>query len=483
MQYILTVRFIISFLIVRFLILYIYERYINKRAPIIGLIIPWLGAVPFYLFAPLMFLDYCKYVAGGNAFTIYLAGRYINVRLGDDFERYFYHAPESQLSFIAAAQDFFGPTLGREAFAPDEIKSFSKLRHTLLGNPSRHIHHIYSLVNNFLDNLMVKLRKKGNIAGKEEYKFNMIDYIPNFISKINISCLVGMELGENENFITDFTKIEHGINMTSSLPPFLSWFLLIQAKNAFKRFQGNIIKAIHLRNRNKNNNTSDDDDLLNLIQNIHSLDEETIISARVFSVLYAGGTTSKLIAQVIILILNRPNVLAMIQEEIFGLEKNSNCGKKLDLLKLVKDTPYFSSCIEEALRLKTGILSIRKAMSVIKRDNFNIYKNELVAISPYYSHHQTKYFKNPTLFNPSINHGNNNKKKPNHGWGGGNHMCAGRLFAIYVAKIVIATFLQRLDGIQLNAEKKVKNADDDFTVPGIALCKPCLKFKSLRPLI
>ena len=91
---------------------------------------------------------------------------------------------------------------------------------------------------NFLDNLMVKLRKKGNIAGKEEYKFNMMDYIPNFISKINISCLVGMELGENENFITDFTKIEHGINMTSSLPPFLSWFLLIQAKNAFKRFQG-----------------------------------------------------------------------------------------------------------------------------------------------------------------------------------------------------------------------------------------------------
>ena len=150
------------------------------------------------------------------------------------------------------------------------------------------------------------------------------------------------------------------------------------------------------------------------------------------------------------------------------------------MLHLIQETPYFSACLEEALRLKTGILSIRKATSVIKDKNYYIYNNELVAISPYHSHHQKQHFRNPTAFNPERYYQNtsNRRKKPNHGWGGGKHTCAGRLFAIYVAKIVIATFLERLDAVEVANKDEAR---DDFTVPGIALCKPLVAFKKVLP--
>ncbi len=469
---------IILLLTLRFVTLYCYEYYVNKRAPLIGLMIPYFGCAPLYLIAPLRFIDYCKYISGGNAFTIYLAGRYINVRLGEDFERYFYHAPESQLSFTAAAQDFFGPCLGREAFCSDNIQSFSKLRHKLLGNPSRHIDLIHSLVNESLDHYILKLKTtvvKRNLTDANIYNMNLAEYLPNLISKINISCLVGKELGKDDEFITDFTTIENGINLTSSLPPLFSSILLAPAKNAFDRFTTNVLRAINIRNNEKHRDGNDNnhdkknngDDLLNLIQDIHSLDERSVIAARFFAVLYAGGTTSKLISQVLTLIFQHPNILAKVKEEIASSQTDSN---KLDLLHLVKKTPYFSSCIEEALRLKTGILSIRKATSTIKSKNYTIHKGELVAISPYYSHHQKKYFTNPTVFSPGSNR--SNRKAPNHGWGGGKHVCAGRLFATFVAKIVIAIFLEKLNIIEVDN----LNAGDDFTVPGIALCKPFLKF-------
>ena len=249
--------------------------------------------------------------------------------------------------------------------------------------------------------------------------------------------------------------------------------MLAPARKSFDRFTKSVLEAINIRNSKKdvdgndykkNNKNNNDDDLLNLIQHIHTLNEANIIAARFFAVLYAGGTTSKLILQVITLIFKHPDVLAKVKEEIFATQTDSN---KLDLSHLVKETPYFSSCIEEALRLKTGILSIRKATSTIKRNNYTIHKGELVAISPYYSHHQKKYFENPKVFNPECS-----KKTPNHGWGGGKHVCAGRLFATYVVKIVIATFLEKLDIVDVDT----LNTVDDFTVPGVALCNPLLKF-------
>eukprot|EP00943_MAST-04B_sp_MAST-4B-sp1_P006516 g6516.t1 len=402
--------------------------------------------------------------------SVTLLGREISI-----FERYFYHAPESQLSFTAAAQDFFGPCLGREAFCSNDIRSFSKLRHKLLGNPSRHIYLIYSLVNKSLDDFVLKLKTttvKTNLEDANICMMNLAKYVPNLISKINISCLVGKELGDQEDFVTDFTTIEHGINLTSSLPPLFSSIMLAPARKSFDRFTKSVLEAINIRNSEKDVNGNDyknsknnnDYDLLNLIQQIHTLNEANVIAARFFAVLYAGGTTSKLILQVITLIFQHPDVLAKVKEEIFASQTDSN---KLDLSHLVKETPYFSSCIEEALRLKTGILSIRKATSTIKRNNYTIHKGELVAISPYYSHHQKKYFENPKVFNPECS-----KKTPNHGWGGGKHVCAGRLFATYVVKIVIATFLEKLDIVDVDT----LNTVDDFTVPGVALCNPLLKF-------
>ena len=154
------VQLIFLCLSLRFIVLYVYERWANMRAPLVGLFIPWLGCAPFYLIAPLQLLKYCKYTCG-EAFTLYIAGRYINVRLSAGFERYFYHAPESQLSFIAAAQDFFGPTLGRNAFDPNKVKAFSKLRHKLLGNPIIHAGKMSEVVDDFLDDLIQQLGEKA----------------------------------------------------------------------------------------------------------------------------------------------------------------------------------------------------------------------------------------------------------------------------------------------------------------------------------
>ena len=454
-------------LALRFMVLYVYERWVNMRAPLVGLFIPWLGCAPFYLVAPLQLLRYCKYTCG-EAFTLYIAGRYINVRLSADFERYFYHAPESQLSFVAAAQDFFGPTLGRNAFDQNQVKAFSKLRHKLLGNPIIHGEKMSEIVDDFLDDLQQYLGEKRLIFIHE--------HLPRLVSKINISCLVGEELGDDERLVSDFKIVEEGINSTASLPPFLTSILLVSAKAAFTRFQRSVLNALHARNSRKHSTT---DDLLNLIQTIHSLDEETIIAARIFSVLYAGGTTSKMVAQVMTLLFQHPSALQKVHEEIFYGSKKNN---KIDLKNLLKNTPYFSLCIEEALRLKTGILSIRKATSLITLDNYRIYPGELVSISPYYSHHLQQNFRDPQLFFPertrNVKSGSSAVGR-NHGWGGGRHVCAGRLFAIYSAKIIISKFFQRFEGLQLQSGPESRGTDD-FAVPGIALCQPRLVFQQAK---
>ena len=454
----------------RFIVLYVYERWANMRAPLVGLFIPWLGCAPFYLIAPLHLLKYCKYTCG-EAFTLYIAGRYINVRLSAGFERYFYHAPESQLSFVAAAQDFFGPTLGRNAFDPNQVKAFSKLRHKLLGNPIIHAGKMSEVVDDFLDDLIQQLGEKRLIFIHE--------HLPRLVSKINVSCLVGKELGEDDSLVSNFKIVEDGINSTSSLPPFLTSILLVPAKVAFTSFQKSVLKALHDRNSTTATKNSTANDLLSLIQTIHSPDEEAVIAARIFSVLYAGGTTGKMVAQVMTLLFQHPTALQKVREEIFyGSDKSD----KIDLNNLLKNTPYFSLCIEEALRLKTGILSIRKATSLITWENYRIYPGELVSISPYYSHHVKQNFREPQVFFPERNCSEKNGRITtgrNHGWGGGRHVCAGRLFAIYSAKIIISKFFQRFKGLQLHNGSRGRGGDD-FAVPGIALCKPRLVFQQAK---
>lgn len=115
-------------------------------------------------------------------------------------------------------------------------------------------------------------------------------------------------------------------------------------------------------------------------------------------------------------------------------------------MKDFKTVPNLEACINETIRLfPVGWAFTRTCIFDNELENVSISKGEIVMFSPFLTHRSSKYWRNPTTYNPQrfldgeLSQGHKYKFIP---FGAGPRKCVGMQFAIMEIKIIMTYLLQ-----------------------------------------
>ncbi|XP_052666002.1 24-hydroxycholesterol 7-alpha-hydroxylase isoform X2 [Harpia harpyja] len=124
----------------------------------------------------------------------------------------------------------------------------------------------------------------------------------------------------------------------------------------------------------------------------------------------------------------------------------------------LKKLPFIKWCTLEATRLRSPGAITKKVVNPIKIQNFTIPAGDMLMLSPYWLHRNPKYFPDPDVFKPDrwkeANLEKNAFLDSFVAFGGGNHQCPGRWFAIMEIQLFVALFLYKYEFVLLDAVPK-----------------------------
>jgi cytochrome P450 len=114
-----------------------------------------------------------------------------------------------------------------------------------------------------------------------------------------------------------------------------------------------------------------------------------------------------------------------------------------DLPKL----PYTKMVIQEAMRLYPPVLLLyRKSLIDRKLGDFSIPANTTLALSPYTTHRDARFWEEADRFDPERFTSERHSKRPHYAYfpfGGGPHLCMGNALAMMEGTLILATIAQR----------------------------------------
>jgi sterol 14alpha-demethylase len=160
----------------------------------------------------------------------------------------------------------------------------------------------------------------------------------------------------------------------------------------------------------------------------------------VVSVLFAGHhTTGALMAWTVIHVLQHPQVLARIRQEIDGPEPLTS--------ERLPELTYLAAAIQESARIEppTGALT-RVARHELTLGGYRIRKGWVVALWPRLAQRLPEVFEDPDRYDPE--RFLRSDALPRHAiiaFGGGTHACIGRPFAQLATRVFVATLLRAFD--------------------------------------
>nr|QEV83800.1 cytochrome P450 [Brachionus rotundiformis] len=354
-----------------------------------------------------------------------------------------------------------------------------------LFNPSFHKQALMTFLhefNNKSDALMTKLRSK---AEKEEEVF-ILDEANNMTMDVIASVGFSMEIDSinyDNNLKGYVFKALEGFNKIL-FNPFLrfsisGWSYIKNYKRIIKnlrdlgRFQ--ILKRIE----SIKDGSYVSDDLITLMLRNNQNEEfeiEDLIDDFVSLFIAGQETTANLIAQVVLEVGQKPEILKKIKKEI-----EEEIGFKTDLkYEDLNKLKYLNCVVKETLR-KWSIVPFlsRKADVALNILGFDIPKGSNIQVSSYVSGNCEEFFKNPKEFDPDrfLNEKNETKNYTYFPFSLGARNCLGQNFAQIEAKVCLTKFFQNFD-FELNSEQSFYPAQHSTISPaGRTKCK--LSIKSL----
>ncbi len=184
-----------------------------------------------------------------------------------------------------------------------------------------------------------------------------------------------------------------------------------------------------------------------------SFSDEDVVNHMIFLLMAAHDTITSATTSLIYYLARNPTWQQAIREE--GRRVRSEAVNYEDLEQL----PVLEACFDEALRLFPPVpMTPRRTVQDVEFKGTLIPAHTLVYINAYNTHRMEKYWTNPLEFDP--NRFLERKEHKQHPYlfvpfGGGAHMCIGKLFAYMEVKAFIHQFLQRYEvslpeGYQLN---------------------------------
>ncbi|WP_052552802.1 cytochrome P450 [Enhygromyxa salina] len=244
------------------------------------------------------------------------------------------------------------------------------------------------------------------------------------------------------------TVLEHANHLAVSMllvpPPWVPTPRNLRFKAAMQVVD-DVVQGIITERRNSREDTGD---LLSMLMaatdetgQIRMSDRE--LRDEVATLVLAGHeTTAQALTWTFMLLSRHPVIERRVVAEIRAV-----CGDRPPSMEDLAALDYTGRVIDEAMRLYPPAWLIeRQALVDLELDGYSIPAGTLVAISPWTIHRHPAHWPNPEGFDPDRFLPETVAARPRYTYlpfGGGPRQCIGVNFALYEAKLVLATLLQR----------------------------------------
>lgn len=383
----------------------------------------------------------------GDLFTLKLVNQNVVVVTGEEYNKQFYTQTDKSLNM----QDGYGflvEAVGKVLFTAS-IEDYYNQRPVLQEvfrreRMVRYIRAMYAEVQRWLDSL--------GAAGEIDFTAEMRHLAQYVIGHALIGPNFRNEL--TDEFWNDYQII--GLSLDPVLPPTLPLPKFKRRNLAKKRIYAVLSELIDKRRRNPDQY----DDLISVLLKTPQKDgtilpDESIVA--MFVALFFAGheTTAGQAAWLAALLMQHPNYLALVKDEI---KQNVAYGQPIDTGVLSKlDHIYWA--IDETTRLRPSAdTQIRTVTEPIQLGDYQIPAGWRLMVSAATSHHLQEVFTNPEKFDP-LRWSPERREGKNPfaivGFGGGVHKCTGMNFAKNEIAMITVLFFQQFDFELLSSDIRV----------------------------
>lgn len=258
--------------------------------------------------------------------------------------------------------------------------------------------------------------------------------------RVMVEIIFGENRSKHEKLRSEFVKYNKGF--ISALPlnlPFLAYGKALKSKKVIANY---ILAAIEER---RHLDFKGGDILGNLLEAKDEqgtgLNDNAIVNELTLSLFAGHDTTITSLSNVMLLLVQHPQVLEKCVAEISDLPINRDT---------INSFTYLDQVIKESLRLLPPAgAAFRRTTTEVEYEGFTIPKGWTVAISMWNSHYHPDHFLEAEKFNPDrFEKGfEEDKKTPCSyiAFGGGPRACIGMHMALLELKIILSKIIQRYD--------------------------------------
>ncbi len=397
------------------------------------------------------------YAEHGSMFTVDIGFAKLVVMIGAEYHQAFFEDTDTKLSISKAygfLKSLFGEialTASTDVYTNQRPVVYEPLRRKKI---LRYINNMQGAIQEWLDGL----GKEGEIEIVEEM-CNLTQYVAG-------RTILGEKFYDEvgEKFWQLYKTL--GVAMDPILPPNLPLPKFIKRDIAKKKMYDIIDPMV--KERRENGEKYDDflQDVINKpMADGEFFDNDTIVRL-ILGLMFAGHeTTAGQAAWTIIQLLENPDYLLQVQEEIatkfpYGTELNSGILANLEKILWA---------IEETTRMRPSAdIVMRVTNEEYKIGGYTIPKDSPIMISSAVAHFLPEFFENPQTYDPTRFSPERNEKKQHRyaiiGFGGATHKCPGMNFAYNEMLIITALFFQQFDLELITKDAKV--------ITGLGACRP-----------
>ncbi|XP_030628887.1 24-hydroxycholesterol 7-alpha-hydroxylase [Chanos chanos] len=397
--------------------------------------IPWFGAAFEFGKAPLYFIAQAR-AKYGPVFTVYAAGKRLTfVTLHEDFRTFFM---SKDVDFEQAVQE---PVYNTASISKGSFYKFHPACNALIkgrltpGNTALLVSDLCEEFNQHLE----LLGDRGSQQLNELVRSVMYPaVISNLLGKCNAP---GTPLSRQE-FKKKFTIYDEGFEYGSQLPD-------IFLKEWASSKQWLLSLLVNMVNKAEEN-TYNESGSKTLLQHLVTTITDKFLPNYGLLMLWASlANAIPITFWALAFILSNPTIYETAMGQITSALKDKDKQKTHLSLDNLQQMPYVKWCIMEAIRLRAPGAVTRRVVRPLRLQNYIIPPGDMLMMSPYWAHRNTKYFPEPEEFKPErwekADLVKNVFLDGFVAFGGGKNQCPGRWYAIMELHMFVALILYKYE--------------------------------------
>ncbi|MEM9950490.1 MAG: cytochrome P450 [Chloroflexota bacterium] len=407
------------------------------------------------------------YQQHGEIFGFRLAGQNFAMLLGPENAEQFFAMTDKELS-MKESMGYLEPVLGKVGILGgfEKYMEERKIIAPLLGGRYMKEH---------VATMVLETETWMEQAG-EAGEFDINDFCQHITMYVASRALLGDEFRQHvgHEFVEAFHMLANGIDQV--LPANLPLPRFRKRDQARKQLAVLLGDLIDERRANPENYDDFFQEIVNAeLPDGSQFDKERLISLVILMVFAGFDTTSGHLAWAIVYLLEHPDFLEIVMQEIETVYATTDTLE----LKHLREMPHLGYAVTEVERYRPAVqVLMRTVKEDIEIGGYHIPAGWSVMLSPEFSHKLERVFTNPDQFDPE----RFNDERCEHaqhantltGFGGGLHKCWGMKFANNEIAIIVAMLLHKYD-LQLS------NAAEPLWISGMMRPNVSIKYQARVP--